>query len=586
MDNREIADKLAEIAVLKQLAGENTFKIRAFENAGRMLENLPETVSDLAAEGRLTKLRGIGEALADTITELIATGTCTEEQNLKKQIPEGLIAMLSLQGMGPKKIRSVWQEKEITTIEQLEAAAQNHLLQDLAGFGAKTEEKILKAIQFHKESEGLFLSFQALFIAEQIKKQLEASHLFSRIEIAGSLRRGKEIVKDADILLVSKAGSTIDTIQDMLVTFADKDKNGNPVITGSGKTKTSLRFLGLQIDFRVIEEKSFACAFQYFTGSKEHNTMIRGIAKEQGKKVNEYEILDSSGPLYPKSEEEFYQYLGLSSIPPELREAGEEIEHAKSGAFPRLVTDQDIKGLIHCHTTASDGELTLLQLAELCIKNGLSYMCVSDHSQSAPYAGGLSVDRLLLQIDEIEMLNRKLAPFHIFKGIESDIHPDGTLDYPAGILAKLDFVIGAVHSKFTMTKDEATKRLITAISNPFTTILAHPSGRLLLRRDGYSYDEDAVIRAAVQYGVVIEHNANPHRMDIPWQMMKKAIKAGVLTSINPDLHESSGLDHIRLGITMARKAWCEPRHILNCKTKEEIDEYFRQRKKKAGYSGN
>jgi DNA polymerase (family 10) len=584
MENREIAAVLALIGLYKELAGENVFKVRAFENAARTVELAPESVTLLFQSGRLRDLKGIGEALADVIGELVTSGRSNELEQLQQTIPASLLELLSLQGLGPKKVRAVWQQLGITTIGELEYACRENRLVALDGFGTKTQEKILAAIEFKRSSSGIFLYSEARLIAEDIKLTLGKIGLFTRVEIAGSLRRGKDVVKDADILLIIKTAAPLDRIRETLLDLADKtdqDAGTQADVIGQGDTKISLRHAGLQIDFRIIEEKSFACAWQYFTGSKEHNTALRSRAKTIGCKVNEYEIEGPEGSLFPENEEDLYCSLGLDWIPPELREGEEEIDAALAHRLPVLISEAEIKGLIHVHSTWSDGFLPIEELIRESIKHNYSYLCLSDHSRSAGYAGGLSVERLAAQAAEIDALNDKYTPFRVFHGIESDILSDGSLDYPDDVLASLDFVIGAIHSKLKMEKAEATDRLLGAIANPYLTILAHPSGRLLLSREGYSYDTEAILAALAQHHVVLEHNCKPSRLDPDWHTLKRAAAAGIMISINPDLHSIEDFADMTLGLIMARKAWLGPGHLLNCKTKEEIDEFFRQRHERA-----
>jgi DNA polymerase (family 10) len=584
MENREIVTVLERIAVLKELAGENAFKTRSFQNAARALEGLDRPAAGLYAEGRLREIPGVGEAIATVIGELLDTGTCAELRQLMTEIPQGLLDILELQGVGPKKARAVWQKLGITTLDGLEKACREHRLQGLDGFGPKSEGKILEAVGFKRSRSGFFLFDQALALARALVVVLEESGLCQRVEIAGSLRRGKDLVKDADILVVCQSEKAIPALREKLISLADRKPGTGDErdIIGQGDTKVSIRFRGLQVDFRIILSRSAACALQYFTGSKDHNTQLRGRAKTLGYKVNEYEIAGEKKSLHPKSEEEFYETLGLAWIPPELREGGGELEAAESRRLPRLVERRDLCGLIHCHTTYSDGALSLNELAAECRERGYQYLCLSDHSRSARYAGGLLPEMLHKQRAEIEVLNRAYTPFRIFHGVESDILIDGSLDYPPEILGGLDFVIGAVHSKLTMTKPEATARLLAAVSNPYLTILAHPSGRLLLARDGYEYDSGRLLAALAEYGVVLEHNCHPARLDPDWRILKQAAAAGITVSLDSDLHGREGFEHIDLGVCMARKAWLGPAQILNCRSREEIDEYFRKRKERSG----
>jgi len=489
--------------------------------------------------------------------------------------------ILSIEGMGPKKAKLVWQKLEITTVGELEYACKENRLSTLEGFGQKSQEKILKSIEFKKIHRGQYLFSEAWLIAEQIKEQLELSKLLDIVTIAGSLRRGKEVVKDADIIVVPCNTINIDKIINLLTSLVSSTEASEELIS-AGKTKVSIRRAGLQIDFRIIQKSSYACALQHFTGSKEHNTLLRSRAKTLEYKMNEYGYYKGGNAFYPDDEQEVYEFLNLAWIPPELREAAGEIEAADLGKLPQLVKRAQIRGMIHVHSNYSDGLSNIEELALACIKRGYSYLCLSDHSQSAYYAHGLSSESLKTQIQEIKTLNKKLAPFHIFSGIESDILADGSLDYPDDVLQKLDFVIGAIHSNFNMTQEKATERLIRAVKNPYLTILAHPSGRLLLSREGYSYLEEEILTAMVSHNVVLEHNCNPHRLDPGWQVLKRASQKGILISIDCDAHDIEGFEHMALGNIMARKAWLGPEQILNSKNIEEIDEFFRERKKRAG----
>ncbi|MBN2439723.1 MAG: DNA polymerase/3'-5' exonuclease PolX [Spirochaetales bacterium] len=579
MTNKEVAHFLHEIGILKELAGENPFKTRAFQFAARTIETLTETIETLVKEGRVTDIKGIGKGLATTIEEIVHTGTCGELEELKASIPEGILDILELQGMGPKKVRAVWQKLGITTIGELEYACMENRLITLEGFGEKSQAKILAAIEYKKKYKGTYLLHEALTVAQEILSRLQTLHLFKTVDLAGSLRRGKKFVKDADILVVPLPDADPEKCKEALINLGDNREMGDGLIS-AGSTKVSIRRYGLQVDFRIIESKSFASAYQHFTGSKEHNTHLRSRAKTLGLKMNEYGVFQEETPLPITDEASVYATIGLPWIPPEIREGGEEIDAAHKGTLPLLVETQDIKGMIHVHSNYSDGSNTIEELARECIRRGYAYLCLSDHSQTAFYAGGLRPERLLSQIDEIKELNKKLAPFTIFCGIESDILTNGNLDYPDEILMKLDFVIGSIHSKLNMGMEEATARLLGAIKNPFLTILGHISGRLLLSREGYPLDEDKILDALAKHDVVLEHNCNPHRLDPDWSFMKKAVSRNIRISINPDAHNLDGFDDIRFGLTMARKAWLGKENILNCMTGDEIGEYFKKRKQR------
>jgi DNA polymerase (family 10) len=580
MDNSEIADILREIGTYMELSGENPFKTRAFFAAARSIEIYPQPLSGFI-DRELPQIKGVGKSIEKIINELLTKGSSADFETLKSSIPEGIPELLELQGMGPKKVHTIWKTLGITTLGELEYACKENRLISLPGFGEKSQEKILKAIEFKKKYRGTYLIYEALSIAHDVITILNTSRLFQKVTLAGSLRRGKKYVKDADILVVPKGDARMEKIQTALTSLADNQVNGDGIIV-SGKTKVSIHRNGLQVDFRIIEKASYPAALQYFTGSKEHNTMLSGRSKSIGLKLNEYGIFRGEEGVEINSEEDVYAKLNLPWICPEIREGAGEIEAAEKGTLPHLIEKTDIRGMIHVHSNYSDGIHSIKELAEECIRRGYEFLCLTDHSRSAYYAGGLSIERLKAQGEEIRSVNKQLSPFRVFSGIESDILTDGGLDYPGEVLSWLDFVIGSIHSKLRMGKDEATERLICAIKNPALTILGHISGRLLLSRDGYEYDEEKVLDALATSGVVLEHNCNPHRLDPDWEFLKKAKERGILICLSPDAHSFNGFDDIYFGYTMARKAWCKKQHVLNCMTGDEINEYFKRRKKEKG----
>lgn len=575
-----MAKILSSLALYLELAGENSFKVRAFQNAAHLIEHSPLDVTSLAQQNRLRELKGIGASLEAIIKEILATQTCLELEKLKQELPASLFELLALPGLGPKKARVLWQELGITTVEALQHACQENLVAQLPGFGSKTQQKLLEAISFYQQNANLFLYPQAQALAMAMQSKLFNTGLFQKIEIAGSLRRGKEIVKDADILVIPYQEAGAAQVAEAITALADKNES-QAEVSGKGPTKISLRYQGLPTDFRIIPPPSFACAYQYFTGSKEHNTQLRSLAKKLGFKVNEYALIKSGEELYPQTEEELYQLLGLAFIPPELREGDGEIEAAAQHSLPELITAPQLKGLFHVHTTYSDGAMTLEELVQACLERGYQFLGISDHSVSAYYASGLSVERLQEQAAEIKDLNAKYAPFKIFHGIEADILPDGSLDYPPEVLAELDFVIGSIHSKLNMTREEATQRLVKAITNKWLTILGHPSGRLLLTRPGYEYDTQAILEALQANQTILEHNCHPARFDADWRLLKRAGQLGCLIVLSPDLHSAEGFAHFDLGLTMARKAWLKASSVINTWTVEELNAYFTERKTRA-----
>ncbi len=580
MDNRAIASVLKQIAVYMELGGENPFKSRAFASTARSIESFHEEMRTLAAEERLTEIKGVGKNLAEVIAEIVATGESSVLNELACSFPAGLTDLLTIPGMGPKKVRAVWQNLDITSVGELEYACRENRLIALPGFGARTQKKILEAIGFRKQYAGQYLFSDAQAIAEEIVGLLEQSGRFSRVQTVGSLRRGMNTFKDADLLLVPRKGVQAYEVRDLLTSLADENPDIRGVIS-AGETEVSIRRAGLQVSFRIVAEEAYPAALQHFTGSMEHNAQLRSLARARNLEMNEHGVYRGEEPLTVSSEEDVYGSLGLAWIPPETREADGEIEAAAAGELPMLVALQDVRGMVHVHSRYSDGLNTIEEMAGECRRRGYTYLCLSDHSRSAFYAGGLTVEDLAAQREEVERLNERMAPFRIYCGVESDILGDGSLDYEEGVLSRLDFVIASVHSNLAMPGDEATRRLVAAVRNPYTTILGHSSGRLLLSREGYTFDEQQLLDAMAQEGVALEHNCHPQRLDADWTLMKRARRMGIKIAIDPDAHQIAGLDDMRYGISMARKAWLTAGDVLNCMGAEEIGEWFKIRRQGA-----
>jgi len=577
MNNKELAAFLKQIAVYQELAGENPFKSRAFERAARIVEQYPESFVVLVAEDRMKGIQGIGKGIGDVLRELVTSGKSAVLEELKAGFPAGLEDLLTLGGLGPKRVRLLWNTLGISNLGELEYACRENRLLALEGFGEKSQDKILKAIAFKKQFQEMHLYSEAEAIASELSEQLNSSGLFSGIHVAGSLRRGKRILKDADILLIPQPKADPGRVRSILTGLADSGPEVEGVL-GAGETKVSIRRGGLQVDFRIVKPESEPAALQHFTGSKEHNTILRGRAKTMGLKMNEYGVFRGEESLPLEDERAVYRSLELPWIPPELREGEEEVEAAAGGRLPRLVEAGEIRGMIHVHSSYSDGLVSIEEMARVCRELGYDYLCLSDHSRSAFYANGLSVDRLREQMAEAAVVNEKLAPFRIFCGIESDILGDGSLDYPDDVLAALDFVIGSVHSNLSMNPEAATERLLRAVDSPYLTILGHPSGALLLSRAGYEYDEEKLFAALKRNDVVLEHNCNPHRLDPDWPALKRAGRRGIRVALCPDAHSLGDLAYMRYGVLMARKAWMGAEQLLNCMSREEIDEFFASRK--------
>lgn len=567
MDKREISRILEEIGLMLELKGDNPFKIRAYANGARILETLEGDLNDYIEDGKIVGVKGIGEALSDKIIELYETGRLEFYENLKNSIPPGLFDILKIQGIGPKKFKILYEKLGIESLGELEYACKENRLVELDGFGEKTQSKILKGIQDIKKYTGQYLYGYVIEDAESIRNKLLQSPLVKRCEIAGSLRRKKEVVKDIDILASSDEPLKL---MDYFTTFEEIDE-----VISKGETKTSVRLkLGIMVDLRVVEDYQFPYALHHFTGSKEHNTALRHRAKALGIKLNEYGLFRGDDLITCKDEAEIFRALGLDNIPPELRENMGEIEAAEKGKLPELVDTRDLKGVLHIHTRYSDGSSDIAQMADVARRMGFSYIGISDHSRSAFYARGLKEDDIKRQIEEIDQYNAKHKDFKIFKGIESDILPDGSLDYDDRILSMFDFVIASIHSNMSMEREKMTERIINSVKNRYTTILGHMTARILLAREACDMDVYAVLDAAAENNTIIEINSDPQRLDLDWRYMKYAKSKGVKFAINPDAHSVEGLKNVVFGIGIARKGWLAARDIVNCMSFKELGDYF------------
>ncbi len=567
MDNKEVAHILGEIALLLELAGENPFKIRAYAEGARIIEAQESPVLELVHSGRLSQIKGIGKTLSQQISQLIQDGSIPLLQELKAAFPDGVREMLQVPGLGPKKVKDLFEKLGIKSIGELEYACHENRLISLPGFGLKSQEKILKGIEQFKKFQGRHLFGAVYPLASDILEQMGKHPKTLRASLAGSLRRRKETVKDMDLVAESEHP---EALMQFFVSLPKVDQ-----VISHGLTKSSVLFkTGIQADLRVVGPNQFPYALHHFTGSKEHHTVLRARAKARGFKLNEYGLFKGEKLIPCHNEVDIYRALGLLYIPPELREDWGEIEAAENHSLPVLVEEKDIQGAFHFHTHLSDGTPTLTQWVQAADQAGLTYLGISDHSQTAFYAGGLKADQLEKQRAEIAALNQKQKKVHLFWGIESDILPDGSLDYSNEELARFDFVIASVHSRFNMSEAEMTARIIRAIENPHTTILGHPTGRLLLARDPYPVDMNRVLEAAARNGVIIELNANPHRLDLDWRLMKKAKELGLKIAINPDAHHLDGLGDIAYGVGIARKGWLTKEDVFNCLHVDQIQSYL------------
>jgi DNA polymerase (family 10) len=556
LDNKRVGTVLQEVALLLELKGENPFKVKAYSHAARTIEILEEDLAVMVREGRLKELKGIGEALSQHIAELVTTGRLQLYEDLKDSIPPGHLEMLKIPGLGPKKIKALYDKLAVKTVGELEYACLENRLVDLQGFGQKSQEKILQGIQQVKKYQGQYLYGEVIKPAQEILKKILSHPKVIRGNLAGSLRRKMEVVRNINLVLntyrpqeVLAAFSKLPEVED--IRFKDK---------ASGRY---LLLSGVEVDLRTAPDQTFPSSLFRFTGSVAHWNAVLERAKVMDLKLSEEGLHRNGRLISSKDEGEIFNAVDLDFIPPELRENQGEIEASEIHQLPRLIEEHDIKGIFHVHSFYSDGRNSIRSMAEASRKMGFSYIGLSDHSQSARYAGGLLLETLKKQWKEIDQLNQEMDGLHIFKGIESDILPDGSLDYEEAILKKFDFVIASVHSHFNMSREEMTQRVIKAIRNPYTTILAHPTGRLLLAREPYAIDMMRIIDEASRSGVAIELNAHPYRLDMDWRLCKYAKEKGVKIAINPDAHDEEGLKDTYYGVGIGRKGWLEPGDILN-----------------------
>ena len=565
MDKDAVAEVLKEIGVLLELKGENPFKTRAYVNGARTLEGLTEPLDTLIQEERLGEVKGIGKALVEKITELVETGELEYYTNLKASIPAGLIEMLDVQGMGPKKVKALHDKLGIESIEALEAACEAGQVAELDGFGKKSEEKILESIAFKRQHASHHHRHKMLLAAEPILDDLRSHPDVIRCNIAGSLRRGKEVSGDIDFLVSAKDSS------DIIEAFTTRD--GILSVLAAGNTKASVLLEGgIQADLRVVEDSEFASALAYFTGSKEHNIVMRQRAIDRGLRLNEYGLFKSTEEtrdpelrLECKTEEDIFAALNLAYVPPELREDRGEFTAAESGDIPRLIEWTDLKGSLHNHSNWSDGHESLEEIAEHMSGLGLAYWAVTDHSKASFQANGLDEARVQKQLKEIAAVNRKLEDdgnsFRLLSGIEVDVLKKG-LDFEDDLLAQLEVVVASLHVAGSDEKDN-TVRLIKAAENPHVNMLGHLSGRLLLERAPQKLNQQAVIDACAETGTWIELNANPYRLDLDWRHWQYAKSKGVKCVINCDAHRAEHAAFFRIGTTIARKGWLSKEDVIN-----------------------
>ncbi|MFW6160371.1 MAG: DNA polymerase/3'-5' exonuclease PolX [Acidobacteriota bacterium] len=570
--NSDIADIFNKVADLLEIQGANPFRVRAYRDAARTIGGLSKSVADMISQEKdLSGLPGIGQDLAGKIKTIIKEGSLPLLEDLKKKIPAELSDLMSIESLGPKRIHALYTNLNITSFKELQKAAEEGKVRSLSGFGEKTEQKILEEIKRLKgEAIGRALLVEAEQIVSPYIEYLKKDKSLKDIAVAGSFRRRRETVGDLDILSTSKENSSL---MDLFVNYEDVKK-----ILSKGDTRSSVILRrGIQVDLRVVPEKSYGAALLYFTGSKAHNIAVRKIGQKKNLKINEYGVFKGKKSIAGKTEEDVYKKIGLPYIEPELRENRGEIEAAQKKNLPQLVTLKDIKGDLHVHTRATDGRYTLEQMAEAAEERDYSYMAITDHSKKVSVANGLDEKRLAQQIKEIDKLNEKIKNFTLLKSIEVDILEDGSLDLPDDILSRLDLVVCSIHYKFNLPREKQTERIIRALDNPHVNILAHPTGRMLNQREPYQVDMEKVMEAAKERGCFLELNAYPDRLDLDDAYCKLAKEIGLKVAVSTDAHSINDLEFMRFGIGQARRGWLEPSDIINTRGLDELRRLLKKR---------
>jgi DNA polymerase (family 10) len=577
MKNSQIAALFNEIGNFLEIKGENPFRVRAYRRGAQAIEGLAEDVATVAERGELLEVPGIGKDLAAKIHEYLERGAVAYLEELRQEIPPGVVDMLGVHGVGPKTAKLLYEQGGVDSVEKLEALAKAHKLSGLPGIQAKTEENILKGIAVWKSGRDRLPLGSALPLAEAILDALKSLDETDQIAVGGSVRRMRDTVKDIDILVTSKAPARI------MATFVALPNV--TAVLAQGDTKSSIRLQeGIQVDLRVVDPASFGAALQYFTGSKQHNIRIRELAQRKGLKVNEYGVFDerTDRRVAGATEAEVYGAVGLPFIPPEIREDGGEIEASLDGRLPPLISLDDIRGDLQLHTTWSDGAHSVAELAAGVRAKGHSYMAVTDHSKSATVARGMDGARLLQMINEVRALNKRLKGFRVLAGCEVDIQSDGSLDFPDEILAKLDLVQVSIHSRFKMSREDMTRRIVVAMQHPLVHILGHPTGRLIGERAPYEVDMEAILQAAKAGGVAVEINASPSRLDLNDLHSRRAKDLGVPITISTDAHTIPQLDYMRYGIAVARRAWLTASDVLNTLPERELVAWLKRKQGAVG----
>jgi len=561
MANRELANIFSQIADLLELKGEDPFRVNAYRKAARAVEGLTEDVADLLAAGKLDSVPGIGKSTAQKIAQYVKEGRIDKHAELLASVPEGLPALLQIPGLGPKKIQAAWKRLHVESLDDLKKAIDSGKLAELPGFGAKSVENIRQGIEFLERSAGRTPLGIAWPVASTLAESLKTAADLPRVEIAGSLRRGRETIGDVDLLCSSPRGEdvirTFTTLAMVKAVRAAGDTKGTVLVeTPAGGD--------LQVDLRVVPAESFGAALQYFTGSKEHNIRLRELAARKKWKLNEYGLFDGDRQIAGRDEAGIYRKLDLPFIEPELREDRGEVERADS--LPALIALEDIRGDLHMHSTYSDGRHTIEEMATAAKKRGYEYIAICDHSRSQAIANGMPAERLLRQIREIRALNRRLKGITILAGCECDILSDGTLDYPDEVLAECDLVVASIHMGMGQDRAKVTRRTIQAMENPYVTIIGHPTGRLLGRREAMDLDIDEVIKAAVRTHTALELSASWQRLDLKDTHARQAVEAGAMLAINTDAHSAEQLDQMDYGVRTAKRGWVTKEAVINTRT--------------------
>jgi len=563
--NRAIAGIFGELADLLEVEGANRFRVRAYREASRVIGGMSEDLSELVESGAdLTELPNIGEAIAKKIRTIVETGSLPQLTEVEGRTPASLSEMMKLEGLGPQRVKALHEQLGIDTLDDLRAAVEAHKVRQLRGFGQKTEETIRKRLERWQGQERRARLFDAEEVADPLVRLLEAIDGVEQVTVAGSYRRRRETVGDLDILVTCRRNTPV---MDRFVAYPAVTK-----VVSRGETRSTVHLRsGMQVDLRLVPEASYGAALHYFTGSKAHNIAVRRLGVKQGLKINEYGVFRGDEPVAGRTEEEVYASVDLPFIPPELREDRGEIEAAREGKLPQLVKLGDIRGDLHAHTKESDGHDSLRAMAEAAAERGYEYLAITDHSRHVTIAHGLDEKRLASQIEAIDRLNEELAGrIKILKGIEVDILDDGSLDLPDAILSRLDLRVCSVHSKFNLSQERQTERVLRAMDNPLFNIFAHPSGRLLEERDAYELDLERIMRAAVDCGCFLELNAQPSRLDLTDSGCRLAKELGVKVAISTDAHGAGNLAAMRFGIGQARRGWLEAKDVINTRPLEEL----------------